>query len=245
MNLVAVMQPTFLPWMGYFAMMAQARHFLYLDDVQLSKQSWQTRNRIKTKQGELMLSVPVASGAWREEIRNAPIARPQMLAKMQRSIAQSLSKAPHFAALEALLFPILAAPPATVGALNIAIIEAIAEALALPARRQTTSDLALPAGDKSDRLVQLTRAVGGDAYLSAPGSIAYLARANPFPIAGMPLRFFQFAHPVYPQLHGDFLPYLSIIDALANLGPEQTRAVLESGLRAPVPIDALTEGSTP
>ena len=66
--LCAIMQPTFLPWMGYFSMMSKVDLFVYFDDVQLAKRSWQVRNRIKGQNGELFLNIPIKKSAARDEL---------------------------------------------------------------------------------------------------------------------------------------------------------------------------------
>ena len=68
MNLTAIMQPTFFPWIGYFDLIDQVETFVFFDDVQLVKRSWQVRNRIKSANGELFLTIPIKKNKIRDEL---------------------------------------------------------------------------------------------------------------------------------------------------------------------------------
>jgi WbqC-like protein family len=226
----AIMQPTFLPWIGYFGLMASVDLFVFLDDVQFDKRSWQQRNRIKTPNGVLWLTVPILTRGRREQtICDAEI---QPDAKfpdaMWRTIEMSFAKAPYASRYLPALHGIMADHTASIGELNIAIIEWMARefGIATPTVRSSQTPVA---SAKADRLVDLCRAHGVTDYLSPPGSKAYLDDSNAFSDAGIALDYFGYTHPEYAQLHGAFEPYMSALDLLVNEGPKAGE-ILRSGL---------------
>jgi hypothetical protein len=218
---VAIMQPTYLPWLGYFDLMDQVDVFVYLDDVQFSRQSWQQRNRIRAPQGLEWLTVPVVTSSRRgQSIREVEIVDPPAFVARQRGkIEARYRPAPHFGAFAPRLFETLdeAAAEGRLAALNVRLIEMLAEQsrIAMP-RLLSSSQVEAPPG-KVDRLVAICRALGAERYLSPLGSAGYLADAeDDFRRAGIELAFHGYAHPTYPQMHAPFLPYASVVDLLFN-----------------------------
>ena len=228
----AIMQPTFLPRIGYFALMDAVDLFVFLDDVQFDKRSWQQRNRIKTPNGIVWLTVPVLTKGRRDQtIQQAEI---QPDAKfpdaMWRTIEMSFARAPFADRYLPALHDIMAAHTSHVGALNIAIINWMAREFAITTPTLRSSDTPVTSA-KEARLVDLCRVHGVTDYLSPPGSKAYLEESDAFETAGISLDYFDYTHPEYAQLHGDFEPYMSALDLLVNEGPEAGR-VLRSGITA-------------
>lgn len=239
--MAAVMQPTFLPWLGYFALIAQADVFVFLDDVQFSKQSWQSRNRVSGPNGPVLLSLPVARKPSKPLIREARLADRPILPDLLPRIAGSLGRAPHWPLVEGLLTKGLAAPERGLADLNIGLIRAIAEALDMKAEFRRSSELGLPPDDKADRLLDICRHLGVSTYLSPVGSLGYLREGNPFSEDGIRLRFQNFTHPVYPQRWGAFQSHMSAIDALAHVGPAETLRLILDGAGAPKFMDQMQE----
>lgn len=234
MTTCAIMQPTYLPWIGYFALMDMADAFVFLDDVQLSKQSWQTRNRIKGESGkELMLTVPIRH-AGDQPIKDVEIDGTHWASKHLKSFQQNYRKAPHYAAAAEIFQGALELTPARLCELNIALISAIAGRLGIDARCVRSSAIAEKSADRRDRLVDICKAVGADTYLSPAGSAGYLSEEGgeaQFAAHGMTLLFQRYEHPVYPQVNGAFLPYMCVLDLIANVGIAEAGAVIRSGIR--------------
>lgn len=228
------MQPTYLPWIGYFALMDMADVFVFLDDVQLSKQSWQTRNRIKGEGGkELMLSVPVRH-AGAQAIKDVEVDGAHWVAKHLKSFEQNYRKAPHFAEAMMLYEPILRSEPAKLCELNIALISGIADSLGITGKRVRSSQIAEKSADRRDRLVDICKKFGADTYLSPAGAAGYLTEEDgeaQFAAHGMTLLYQRYEHPTYPQVNGAFLPYMCILDLIANVGAGQAAAIMHSGIR--------------
>lgn len=228
------MQPTFIPWMGFFALMHLANDFVFLDDVQFSKQSWQSRNRIKGPNGVVMLSLAVSRDVSKPLIADVALAGNGFERKLLNSVRGALGKAPYFALVEDILGRAFAiAQPGSMGSLarlNIAIINDVARVLGLTMRCHRASELGFPEGEKSARLLRFAEHFGSKTYLSPAGSSGYLAKANPFEGSATSLRFINFTHPVYSQGKGAFLSHMGIIDALAHIGPDATAAAIAAGI---------------
>jgi hypothetical protein len=228
----AIMQPTFLPWIGYFGLMASVDLFVFLDDVQFDKRSWQQRNRIKTPNGIIWLTVPVRTKGRRDQTINDAEIQPdaKFPDAMWRTIEMSFSKAPFADRYLPELRDIMAANAANICELNIAIINWMAAEFGIAT--QTVRASATPmTSTKADRLADLCRAHDVSDYLSPPGSKAYLDESDAFVQAGIALDYFAYDHPQYAQLHGEFEPYMSALDLLVNEGPK-AGDILRSGLKS-------------
>ena len=234
MTVCAIMQPTYLPWLGYFALMDMADVFVFLDDVQLSKQSWQTRNRIKGESGkELMLSVPVRH-AGAQPIKDVEIDGTHWIAKHLKSFTQNYRKAPHFAEALAVYEPMLQGGSGKLCDLNIALISTIAGRLGIAGKRIRSTEIAEKSADRRDRLVDICKSVGADAYLSPAGAAGYLSEEDgeaQFAKHGMTLLYQRYEHPAYAQVNGAFLPYMCVLDLIANAGVGQAATIIRSGIR--------------
>ncbi len=214
---VAIMQPTYLPWSGYFALLSQVDVFVFLDDVPYAHQGWQQRNRIKGSAGPLWLTVPVRrSGRAGQLIKDVEIdARPWATAH-QRTIQQSYARAPFVNDALGALAEVYAANHARLCDLNCALIDVLAQQLGVRTPRVRSSTLRSRAG-RIERLVDICRELGATEYLSPVGSFDYLdEQPGAFEAAGVALRYHSYRHPGYAQLHGAFVPFLSVVDLLCN-----------------------------
>jgi WbqC-like protein family len=217
---IAIMQPTYLPWIGYFGMIDRADVFVYLDTVQFARRSWQQRNRIKTANGPQMLTVPVhKKGARDQKIADVLVDGDSHFAeKHLRAIEHALSKAPFFKDYSKELFAILQAGHPKLADLNIALITWLAEALQISCRFLRSSEIDAE-GAKADLLANICERLDGDVYISAPGSHDYIDTSDAFDSHGITVTYHRYEHPSYPQLYGSFEPYMSAVDLLFNVGP--------------------------
>jgi hypothetical protein len=242
MTRVAIMQPTYLPWMGYFDLIDQVDRFVLLDTVQFDKRSWQCRNRIRTAKSELeWLTVPaIVSGRRHQAIRDVEFADPRFLQRHVTSIRHAYTSAPFFAALVDQLEEVLrrGADSRHLSALNEAIIVWLAGLLGIATPIVRASNLHID-GRRSDLLAMICQRLGATRYLSPPGSVGYLAdERGAFEKRGIAIEIQCFEHPVYQQNRPGFVSHASILDALFNLGPEETARSLRSGRREAVTLDA-------
>ena len=228
----AIMQPTFLPWVGYFALMDNVDLFVLLDDVQFDKRSWQQRNRILTAQGPLWLTIPVLTKGRRDQtIRDVEILSDgKFPSGLLRTVELNYAKAPYFDRYFPAFEGILQAHAERLCALNTALIVWMAEAFGIKTPIVNASDTPV-ASAKAERLADLCRAHTVSHYISPPGSKAYLDESDAFDEAAIALSYFHYVHPEYEQGGKAFEPYMSALDLLFHKGPDSL-AILRSGVRS-------------
>jgi hypothetical protein len=223
---VAIMQPTYLPYLGYFDLIQRADVFVFLDDVQFERRSWQSRNRILTAEGERMLSVPVRKHAQDTRIDAIETAdETGWRAEHLTTIRHAYARRPGFAEGIAFLEETLVG--GRLVDLHAGLIEQAARRLGLQTQFVRASTLGC-GGKRSDHLLEICRATEAEEYLSPMGSADYIAADGAFAAASLPVRFNSFVEVAYDQGRPTFTPYLAFIDAVMNLGWDGTRAVLEA-----------------
>ena len=241
MSIIAIMQPTYLPWLGYFDLIDCVDKFVFLDDVNVLKRSWGVRNRIKTVQGEVYLTVPLLSRMSRDKrlFTNTAIDYCQNWnRKHLKSLTHAYSKSPFFNEIHKSIEKLLTAEHPSIGDLNISIIQWISSKMGIPAEFYRSSDLNNIRGRKDDRLVNICRAFDADQYLSPQGSADYIESEHPggaITEAGIELYYHNFEHPEYPQLWTPFLSHMCIVDLLMNCGYSQSLDIIRSGRRKMIP----------
>ncbi len=229
---VAIHQPHYLPWLGYVAKWAAADRFVFLDTVQYEKNGWQNRNRIKTRDGPRWLTVPVHARLG-TAIRDVTLDAVQPWpGRHLRAIELAYARAPHLARYHDDLRAFYARAWDRLAPLAAASAAWLARALGVTAPVTLASELDLgpAAGAEADataRLVAVCRAVGADTYLAGQHGAGYMDLA-PFRAAGIAVEAQAYAHPVYTQLHGEFVTSLSALDLLLTHGDEAL-AIVESG----------------
>lgn len=231
---LAVLQPGYLPWLGFFDQVRRADVFVYYDDVQYDKHSWRNRNRVKSTSGEpYWLTVPVRHSGldWPsigevEIDRRTPWARKHM-----GTLRQFYAKAPGAARYLPPLEELLSRPWERLVDLDLALSENLCEWLGLSTPRHRSSELGI-GGERTERLVTLCRRFGADRYLTGDAARGYLDTDH-FARHGIAVEWQSYRHPVYPQLHGAFVPYLSVVDLLFNCGEESGAILARSGPEPP------------
>ncbi len=227
---VAIMQPTYLPWVGYFGLMASVDLFVLLDSVQFAKRSWQQRNQIKTPSGPQWLSVPVSSKGRRDQLIyevQVDLARDFHQSHL-KALELNYRRAPCFAQVFPLLQQSLSEPPSLLAGLNIRLMERMREVLDIRTPMLRSSAMAAR-GENAGLLANICVEVGAAEYVSPPGSKVYLEESDAFSRLGVPVRYFQFQCLPYRQQHGEFIPYMSAVDLLLNCGAGG-REVIEGGI---------------
>jgi hypothetical protein len=226
---ISIMQPTYLPWLGLFDLMDQADEFVLLDSVQFERHSWQHRNRVKGPNGEVMLSVPVANSGLMTTIQDAKIADGRALTKHARTISQAYARAAHLAPVTDRLFEVLAAPPERLIDLLVPIIELLKDALGITTPISRASALST-SGSKDWLVRSICEARHATDYLAVPGSRHYMDEGSAFAEASIKVSYQQYECREYHQLHGEFIPSLSALDAILNLGPDARETMLAGRL---------------
>ncbi len=224
------MQPTFLPWIGYFALIDRVDEFIIFDHVQFEKRSWQQRNKIKTPSGELWLSVPVSSkGKQGQAIKEAEIlyeGDKNPLEKIVRSLELNYKKTPFFNEYAEDIFNFFNSKPQFIADLNLDIIKWVCGILEIttPLIKSSTMELS---GTKDMLLVDVCKNRKAEHYISPPGSKVYLEGSDAFENENIMLSYHDYNHPQYNQMHGDFVPFMCILDLLFNEGNNSVSIIRE------------------
>ncbi len=226
---IAIMQPTYLPWSGYFNLIAQADDFVFLDDVQFSHQSWQQRNRIVVNGQPYVLSVPVLTAdRGPQTICEVRVDESKNWRKKHlRTLQQAYARHPFGKQTVALVEGAIGSGSDLLMEIDIAIILAFCQAMKLTPKFHRSSELAVT-GTRSERLLEMCRLFAAQTYLSPRGSQDYLEEDSVFAGSEIALVYQQFVPVPYPQRGvAEFISHMSIVDLAANVGFEEGRKCVE------------------
>lgn len=226
---VVIHQPDFLSYLGFFHRFLFADLWVILDQVQFvsgTSKSWQNRDKIKTAQGEKWITVPVQKAPHRTPINQILLASTNWREEHLHLLENAYIKAPYYEAILPRVKELYACDCVKLADFNLKSSEMLMNLLDIKIEAVLASDLQ-PVGKSNELLVDILKKVGAGTYLSGVGARAYFEPA-PFEAAGIKVVWQQFNHPTYPQLHGDFIPYLSSLDLLFNCGIENSRTILRN-----------------
>jgi len=227
--IVAIHQPNYIPWLGYFYKIYKSDIFVFLDNVQFTKNSFQNRNKIKTPQGPIWLTEPILmKGRFGQltnevEFNNRIPWREKHLKTLEMNYKKAKYFDKYFPKLQKVYFK---KEWKKLVDFNIELIKFICNELGLNKRFEIASELEAN-GKATNLLVDICKRIGADVYLSGRGGQKY-QREDIFNNAGINVVYSNFKHPTYPQLWGEFEPNLSVLDLLFNCGPESL-IILSSG----------------
>ena len=229
---IAISQPTYLPWIGYFDLIDQVDAFVLLDNVQFEKQSWQQRNRIKTPTGLQWLTVPVLyRGRFGQLINEVEIRDIEFWRNHLRAIELNYRRAPFFDDyFEQLSVQIAASTSSSprIADLHLRLIEWFMDVLGIQTRLLLSSQLKQH-GRRTELLANICASLRAKEYVSPLGSADYLMQEMDVLLGrGINAVFQHYEHPQYRQLFPPFCPYASILDLIFNKG-EQALEILRSG----------------
>ncbi len=218
---IAITQPTYLPWLGYFDLIDQVDTFVVLDTVQFEKQSWQQRNRIKTPAGLLWLTVPVVfRGRLEQKILEVEIRDVEFGRKHLRGIEVNYGRAPFFEEYFPQVSAILQICPLGTRLidLNLRLLNWFMELLGVQTSVVLASSLA-QGGKRTELLANICRKLGASQYVSPLGSAVYLLEELAcFRDCAVDIVFQNYTHPLYRQLFPPFLTHACVLDLLFNEG---------------------------
>lgn len=224
MKKVAILQSNYIPWKGYFDMIAAVDEFILYDDMQYTRRDWRNRNQIKTPQGVQWLTVPVrVKGKYHQKICETEIDGTDWAAAHWKALALNYRRAPHFVEIAAWLEPLYLGKTFThISHLNRCFIEAICTYLGIKTTITNSWDYTLRGG-KTERLADLCVQAGGTEYISGPAAKDYIDE-KVFSDLNINLTWFDYAgYPEYPQLWGEFAHGVTILDLLFNCGKDAPR----------------------
>ncbi|HKS58443.1 MAG TPA: WbqC family protein [Steroidobacteraceae bacterium] len=215
---VGVIQSCYVPWRGYFDFIRSVDLFVVYDDVQYSKGSWRNRNQVKTADGLRWLTVPVAVslGQRIDEVRIAQRSK-SWIEEHGRLLRASLEAAPYFQDAWQLWSAAVGHGDELLSVLNVRLLRSVCAYLGIRTPLVMSSEYPT-LGSSTTRLLSLLQAVGASSYLSGPSAADYLDLRQ-FAERGIGVQYKSYDYPPYPQLHGEFVSAVTILDLIANCGP--------------------------
>jgi len=228
---IAIVQSNYIPWKGYFDLIAAVDEFVLYDDMQYTRRDWRNRNRIKTSGGLQWLTIPVqVKGQYEAPIRSIQVDGNQWAVKHWKSLEQHYKRASHFDEVADWLAPLYLNQSLNyLSEINRLFLTSVCQYLGIETAITNSWDYAATAG-KSERLASICEQAGASSYLSGPAARGYLDEGL-FEDKGIHVRWFDYSnYPEYPQLWGDFEHSVSIVDLLFNCGPS-ARDFLKVGAR--------------
>jgi hypothetical protein len=227
---VCVIQSNYIPWRGFFALIGCCDEYVVFDGAQFTKRHWHNRNLIKTKDGPLWLTIPVLTkGRFMQSIHDTQIEK-QWTRKHWRTIEAAYAKASFFRDVAPILHRIYesVADESSLAKVNLAFLEGLSRILDLPTNITCDMDYAAR-GRKTERLLGICQSAHASVYLNGPSAKTYfdeaVFRQNDIAVEWMN---YDQLRP-YPQLHGGFLPRVSVVDLLFNVGPDRAKLYLSAG----------------
>ena len=223
-----VLQPSYIPWRGYFHQIYKSDIFVFYDDVQYDRHGWRNRNRIKTAAGARWLTIPLRSTGGRmketsiREIQTSP--NTNWARTHLETLRHNYARAPYFARYRAMLEQWYAEQPAMLADFTINTTMALAQELGISGTRFVRSSSLGCAGAKTERLLMILNKVGATHYVSGPAAKEYLEE-DVLTAAGIAVEWMNYDYPEYPQLFPPFDAQLSVLDLLLNVGPDAGRYI--------------------
>lgn len=220
MKKIAVIQSSYIPWKGYFDIIHDADIFVFYDDVQFTKKDWRNRNKIKTPNGALWLTIPV-SHKDHKLIYEIKLTDKRWQKKHWKNIVQFYTKAAYFTTYKAFFeYIYLGKEWDSLSELNQFLIKTIStEFLGIKTESIDSRQLSV-VGKKLDGLMDILKKTGAGVYISGPKAKKYIDERL-FDDAGITLIYKDYAgYPEYPQFFPPFVHEVSILDLLFHTGPD-------------------------
>ena len=222
--IAVILQPSYIPWRGYFDQIRQADLFIFYDDVQYDKHGWRNRNQIKTPRGKQWLTVPVHSRGT--QVKKISINAIRIVQESSwnadhfKTLEYAYNKAPYYKKYLPLLEQFYRRNDEFLADFTIDFTIALARELGIEHTSfMRSSELDGIDGQKTDRLIQILKRVGAAHYISGPSAQDYV-EAEKFAAENITLEYIQYSYPEYPQLYPPYDPFVSILDLLFMTGPQ-------------------------
>jgi len=219
---VAINQSNYISWRGYFDMIQSVDLYILYDDVQYTRRDWRNRNKIKTPHGLKWLTIPVdVKGKYFQKIKDTKVSDKNWNVTHLKTLKGCYSKSKHFKDVFPLVEDLyLTANHETISEINFHFISAICNYLDINTNIVFSSNYDLSEERKTERLVDICKQAGATEYISGPLAKDYIAR-DKFETQNIKLTWMDYDnYPEYPQLYGDFVRKISILDLLFNCGKD-------------------------
>jgi hypothetical protein len=224
-------QPCYLPWLGLFHKIAISDLFCYFDIVQYQKKDFNNRNKIKTINGEIWLSVPVESkNHLSKNVSQIPIIKNNWVNKHIKSIEINYRKAAYFENyFEDISRLLNVNSNDNLGKLNLSLLKYFLNVLSIETPIVLASDYNF-IGEKSNLVLDMCKKLKATKYIFGANGLNY-ADTRSFKKNNIKIHFQDYRHPTYRQLNGCFLPYMSVIDLLFNEGQNSKNIILKNNIK--------------
>jgi hypothetical protein len=218
---IGILQPGYLPWLGFFEQMYRSDVFVIYDDVQYDKEGWRNRNRIKTANGAQWLTVPVLVKFEEHPLISGVTIDNQTNWRKKHflSIRQNYAKAPFFKEYIGTFEEAYSQEWKYLIDIDMYFMRALAESLGMREKKIVLSSTLGVGGDRLGRLISICKLFNGDIFYEGAAGKDYIDD-HVFAENGIKIEYQNYQHPTYKQLYGDFVPYLSVIDLIFNHGKE-------------------------
>lgn len=228
----SILQPSYLPWLGFFEQFYFSDTFVFLDDVQYTKQDWRNRNKIRTTHplgmGWSWLTVPVKTFNSKQKLSITPIDySTNWISKHLNLITQNYQKAPYFNEIFHIIKIILENKFEYLVDLNIQSTLALTNYLGIERKTILSSSLNITTKDKNERLIQICKLTGIKDFFDGAAA-KFFIELDRFEQSNISVRFQDYLHPVYNQCNSPFIPYMSVIDLLFNHGKNSFNIILKN-----------------
>jgi len=224
---VGMIQSNYVPWRGYFDFIDDVDLFIFYDDIPFGQgKKWRNRNIVKTRYGPRWMTVPLKHGRGNKHISEVAVdySRDWQTAHLN-VLYENYRKAPFWNAYKDQFATLIRVQYQSISDLNVTLCKWVMGLLEIKTEIRMSNEFSV-AGDKTTRPVKLLQRVGASSYVSGPNTKTY-TDVNLFKSNNIKLEFKTYNYLPYPQLWGDFINEVSVLDLIFNTGPE-ARGYLKS-----------------
>ena len=226
---ISIIQPCFVPWLGYFEQIALADVFVYLDDVKYTKQDWRNNNQVKSSYGVAKIFVPVKKTYEETLINQVMISyNEKWEQKLLNQLNANYSKACFFDEVMEFFKSALLNKYERLIDLNYNLNNAILQYLGIKTQIHFSSNIPKTTNDKNFRLLEICRSFESVNVFYDGKKAQNFIDTGLFKQNGISVVFQDYQHKPYQQLWGDFVPYMSVLDLLMNQGPNSMEYIVTS-----------------
>ena len=226
---IAILQSNYIPWIGYFDIINAVDFFVIYDSVQYTKNDWRNRNQIKTANGLVWLTIPVAtSNLSTQRICDTKIVDALWTKKHWKSIDLAMAKAPYFEVFrdDWLSWYQVAKELDRLHDVNILFLNGICKQFGISTKIVMDSDISYSGRTPSDKLVSICASLDADTYITGPAGLNYLNK-DVFVESKISIEVMQYqSYKPYSQLHGECIQNVTALDLLANVGSKSQSHLL-------------------
>lgn len=220
----AIMQPVYLPWIGYFEQILRTDRFMFLDDVQYTKWDWRSRNKIRTPDGFAWLTIPVDQNSMDDLICVKKISNHHWKRKHIESLRHNYCRSEFYEDIISIFRKSLDNKSDYLVDYTIPLVQEFCRYLGLPIPTLRSSQFPPATNNKMDRIIELCGILNADELYTGPAAKDYMDTKY-MAKKGVSVTYQEYNHPVYSQIYSGFESHMSTIDLLMNHGPNSLNII--------------------